>query len=285
MILSSPAVPSEPLPTVSVVVAAYDEEEHIAKLLASLERQTHPPLEVVVADDGSRDRTAQIAEQAGAVVLRLDHRGPAVARNEAAKAARGDVLVLLDADMVAAPEFVERLVTPIAEGRAIGTFTREIYLANAANHWAAAYAALRWSPPDRLLPADFPDRWENFRAIRRDAFLGVGGYDDVGYGEDLTVARKLGEDALVAPGAVCFHHHPASPREIFGNGRWVGRGTAIRSLRNPWWDHSLPRVMLIAFRQVLAGRTPWVVPARVVYHLGVLLGLAETTFAPERHWK
>lgn len=269
----------------SVVVAAYDEEEHIGRLLTSLQSQTWPSLEVLVADDGSRDRTAEIAEQMGAQVLRLPHRGPALARNTAAQEARGEVLVFLDGDMSCAPEFIERLVAPILSGEATGTFTRELYLGNPENRWARAYGALRWSPPDRLLPANFPDRWANFRAVRRDRFLAVGGYDDVGYGEDMTLAPKLGEDALAADGAVCFHHQPTSLREIFTNGRWVGRGAAIRELPHPWLAHSLPVVTWIAFRQIRSGRTPWVLPARVVYHLGVWLGLARSALAPARHWK
>jgi glycosyltransferase involved in cell wall biosynthesis len=267
------------------VVAAYNEEDHIARLLSSLQRQTHPVREVLVADDGSRDRTAEIAARMGARVLRLPHRGPALARNAAARAASGEVLVFLDGDMACSPVFVDRLVAPIARGEAVGTFTREIFLGNPENRWARAYAALRRSPPDRLLPVDFPDRWANFRAVRRNRFVEAGGYDDVGYGEDMTLEPKLGEDALAADGAVCLHYHPGSVREVFENGRWVGRGAAIRTLPRPWRAHSLPRVLRIAVRQIREGRTPWVLPAQVVYHLGVWLGLAESTFRPRTHWK
>jgi glycosyltransferase involved in cell wall biosynthesis len=271
-------------PTVTVIVAAYQEEEHIGRLLRSLGEQTHPPLEVIVADDGSRDRTAAVAEQHGARVLRLPHRGPAVARNAAASEARGEVLVFLDGDMSCTPEFVERLIAPIAAGEAVGTYSRDLYLGNPEQKWATAYAALRGSPPDRLLP-DLPERWANFRAIRRDAFLSVGGYDDVGYGEDMTLAPKLGELALVAPGAVCFHFQPARLREVFENGRWVGRGAAIRQFANPWRAHSPVRIVKRAVEQIRDGRTPWVLPARLAYHGGVWVGLAQSSLKPERHWK
>lgn len=274
-----------PALSVSVVVPAYDEAAHLGRLLESLRHQDTSPHEVIVADDGSRDATAEVAERARAVVLRLPHRGPAAAKNAGAARATGDVLVFLDADMHCAPGFLGRMVAPIEAGEAIGTFTREIYLANPENRWARAYATLRWSPRDRLLPADFPDRWTQFRAIRRDAFERAGGFADVGYGEDLTLAERLGELAHAAEGAVCFHHHPSSLREIFGNGRWVGRGAAIRTLAHPWRDHAMPRVLVIGARQALAGRTPWVVPARAVYHSGVWLGLAESSRRPERHWK
>lgn len=280
-------VPSlaHPTPSISVVIPAYNEAAHIGRLLDSLRRQDPPPDEVIVADDGSRDRTAAIAERAGANVLRLAHRGPAAAKNAGAAAACGELLVFLDGDMACAPGFLQRLVAPIVEGRAIGTFTREIYIANPENRWARAYAALRWSPADRLLPADFPDRWSQFRALPRETFMRCGGFADVGYGEDLSLAERLGELAVAADGAVCEHHHPSSLAEIFDNGRWVGRGVAIRTLPHPWRDHALPRVLLLGISQAARGRTPWVIPARAAYHAGVWLGLAQSTRRPERHWK
>jgi glycosyltransferase involved in cell wall biosynthesis len=272
-------------PSVSVVIAVYNEARHIGALLESLRRQTNRPLDVIVVDDGSTDSTAAIAEREGATVLRLGHRGPARAKNAGASAARGEILVFLDGDMECAPDFLDRLVAPIADGRTVGTFTRDIYLANSERRWARAYAAVRFSPPDRLLPADFPDRFGAFRAIRADAFANVGGFDDVGYGEDMTVAWKLGEQALVAPGAVLYHHNPDSLGEIFENGRWLGRGAAIRTLRHPWWTYSLPRAAVLGLRQVRAGRTPWLLPARAVFHSGVFVGLFETTLSPDKHWK
>jgi glycosyltransferase involved in cell wall biosynthesis len=267
------------------VIGAYNEEQYIGRLLVSLQRQTVTPLEVIVADDGSRDRTPQIARHQGARVLSLAHRGPAAARNAGAREARGDVLVFADGDMVCGREYVERLARPIVNGEAVGTFTRDIFLGNPENRWARAYATLRRSPPDRLLPADFPDRWENFRAVRRDRFLEVGGYDDVGYGEDMTLAPKLGELAVVAPGAVCFHYHPSSVREIWQNGRWVGRGAAIRTMPDPWRAHSPMRILRASGEEIRRGRTPWVFPARLAYHSGVWVGLAQSSIRPGRHWK
>ena len=272
-------------PSVSVVIAAYNEARHIGALLKSLRRQTSRPVDVIVVDDGSTDATASIAEREGATVLRLRHRGTALARNAGAGAARGEILVFLDGDMQCAPEFLDRLVAPIADGRAVGTFTKEIYIANAHHRWARAYAAVRFSPPDRLLRADFPDRFGAFRAVRADAFARVGGFDDIGYTDDMTVSRKLAEQALIAPGAVLYHHNPDSLREIFENGRWLGRGEGIRTLRHPWWTYSLPRAAVLGLRQVRAGRTPWLLPARAVFHSGVFVGLLETTLSTAKRWK
>jgi GT2 family glycosyltransferase len=187
--------------------------------------------------------------------------------------------------MECAPQFIERLTAPIRRGDGIGTFTREIYVANRDNRWAFAYAVMRQLRDGRLLPQDFPDVWDNFRAIRRDAFLSVGGYDDVGYGEDRTLARKLHAMAAAAPGAVCFHYNPDSAYEIFSNGRWIGRGAQIRELDRPWADHLPHRVFQWLTNDIRQMPVALALAARVSYHAGVLLGLAESTICPHRHWK
>ncbi|MEX1358017.1 MAG: glycosyltransferase family 2 protein [Gaiellaceae bacterium] len=83
---------------VAVLVAARDEEERIAATVAAL-RERFPEAEVIVADDGSRDRTADAAEEAGAVVLRLPRRGKGQALSAAERAAPPGALLLCDADL------------------------------------------------------------------------------------------------------------------------------------------------------------------------------------------
>jgi glycosyltransferase involved in cell wall biosynthesis len=89
---------------VSVVVPAFDEEAFIAQALESVLAQTYQPVELIVVDDGSGDRTAEIAESCGARVLRLAHRGVAAARNAGLGAARGDYWTILDADDLLPPD-------------------------------------------------------------------------------------------------------------------------------------------------------------------------------------
>jgi len=271
--------------SVSVVICAYNEEAHIRRLLRSLKDQTLSPSEVILVDDGSTDSTASIAHQESARVIPLPHRGPAVGRNIGALNARGVLVVFLDGDMECAPRFLERLTAPIRQGKCAGTFTKEIYVANQHNRWAFAYAVMRQHRGGRLLPEDFPDAWDNFRAIRRDAFLRGGGYDNVGYGEDRTLARKLQVMAIAAPGAVCFHHNPDSPSEIFTNGRWIGRGAQIRELERPWRDHLPRRVVRWIKTDVTDMPVALSLAARACYHAGVLLGLTESKLWPNRHWK
>ena len=85
----------EPL---TILVPARDEEAVIGTTVARL-RKAFPDAEVIVADDGSRDRTADIAEEAGALVLRLRRRGKGQALSAAERAAPPGTLLLCDADL------------------------------------------------------------------------------------------------------------------------------------------------------------------------------------------
>jgi glycosyltransferase involved in cell wall biosynthesis len=83
-----------------VLVPAYNASAHLVRAVESALAQTHPPLEILVIDDGSKDNTAEVALGLPAPVrlIRKDNGGPASARNLGAREARGEWLALLDAD-------------------------------------------------------------------------------------------------------------------------------------------------------------------------------------------
>jgi hypothetical protein len=97
----------EPL---TILVAARDEEAVISQTVAAL-RERFPDAEVLVADDGSRDATADAAEAAGAIALRLPRRGKGQALSAAERAAPPGRLLLCDADLSGD-------LTPLANGEA-----------------------------------------------------------------------------------------------------------------------------------------------------------------------
>lgn len=86
--------------SVSVVVPVYNGERYLAEALASVNRQTFPPAEVLVVDDGSDDGSAGVAEQCGprVRVLRQAHAGAGAARNRGIREAGGDLVAFLDGD-------------------------------------------------------------------------------------------------------------------------------------------------------------------------------------------
>jgi glycosyltransferase involved in cell wall biosynthesis len=262
-------------PMVSVVLAVYDERRHIEECLRTLRDQRYAPLEVIVVDDGSRDGTPQlVAERFPDVTLiRRDHLGAGSARNAGTAAARGEILVFVDGDMTFPPEFVERLVAPMLEEGAPGTFTKEILVNNVGRRWARAHQLGRGLPVDRHFRDDFPDRWENFRAVWRRDFERVGGFDEIGHGEDVTLGRKLGVEAHAAPGAVCWHYEPDTLVDIYRSARWYGRGERIRERPFPWRAYLPHRVLLRAARMGRR-RGPALAVYKVVFDTGVAVGRA-----------
>lgn len=108
----------EELPLVSLLVAAYDEEESIATKVANALALDYPRdrLEIVVASDGSDDATVERSRAAGAdLVLDLPRGGKVAAQNAGAERADGEILAFSDANSVWAPDALRRLVEPFAD--------------------------------------------------------------------------------------------------------------------------------------------------------------------------
>src|SRR3954447_22566576 len=85
-------------PMVSFVIPAYNEEALLPRTLAALTaaaRALAESFEIVVGDDASTDRTAQVAREHGARVVRVERRQIAAARNAGARAAAGELLVFI----------------------------------------------------------------------------------------------------------------------------------------------------------------------------------------------
>lgn len=98
-------------PLVSILIPAYNAETWIGYTLQTAIAQTWPRKEIIVVDDGSRDRTAEVARRfasKGVVVVSKENEGAAAARNHAFGLSHGDYIQWLDADDLLAPDKIER---------------------------------------------------------------------------------------------------------------------------------------------------------------------------------
>jgi len=107
-------------PLVSVVVPAYNHARYVAEAIASVAAQTYPHLELIIIDDGSRDGTADVVEQALASFtrpsrfVRRSNRGAPATLNEGAALASGRYVAFLNSDDFYTPDRIETLVDAIA---------------------------------------------------------------------------------------------------------------------------------------------------------------------------
>jgi GT2 family glycosyltransferase len=98
-------------PLVSILIPAYNSEEWIASTLRSAIAQTWPRKEIIVVDDGSNDRTAEVARRFASnevTVVTKENGGAAAARNHALGLSQGDYIQWLDADDLLAPDKIEK---------------------------------------------------------------------------------------------------------------------------------------------------------------------------------
>jgi 4,4'-diaponeurosporenoate glycosyltransferase len=108
-------------PNVSVIIPARNEEHNLPTLLRSLASQSLKPQEILVVDDGSTDRTAEVARQLGATVMASQPlpdgwRGKTWACHQGAQAARGELLLFLDADTWFEPDGLGKTVSAYEGG-------------------------------------------------------------------------------------------------------------------------------------------------------------------------
>lgn len=118
-------------PTVSIIIAAYNEEKHIATRLRNLLSldYSREKLEIIVASDGSSDRTAAIARRyPGVTVVDFPkNRGRAEVHNDSARIARGEILVFTDAETEFSADFLTRIVQPFSNPKIGCTVGNLIY--------------------------------------------------------------------------------------------------------------------------------------------------------------
>lgn len=154
---------------VSIVIPAFNEEQTISSVVSSL-LALRPWREVLVVDDGSSDGTARCAEQAGARVVRHPYnKGNGAAVKTGIREARGEVVVLMDADGQHDPEDVPRLIGPVGvHDMVIGARSaRDQSPTRALGNWVFATLA------SLLTGRAIPDLTSGFRAARRERLLDV----------------------------------------------------------------------------------------------------------------
>jgi glycosyltransferase involved in cell wall biosynthesis len=108
-------------PRISAIVCAYNGDQLIEKCLTSLQNCPYPDLEVIVCDDGSTDRTLEIARKFPFRILELARSGLGAARNAGLEAATGEIVAFIDADAYCHPEWPYYLAMSLEDDVVVAT--------------------------------------------------------------------------------------------------------------------------------------------------------------------
>lgn len=112
------------IPRLSVLIPAYNEQELVSSAIDSVDGSfaaiSWSSYEIVVCDNNSKDKTAEIASSKGAKVVFEPHNQIARARNTAAKSAQGEWLIFLDADTRLNPDVLKAVIDNLGSRRVCG---------------------------------------------------------------------------------------------------------------------------------------------------------------------
>lgn len=170
-------------PLVSVVIPAYNAERFLGEAIESVLAQTYSPVELIVVDDGSTDRTAAVAAAYGeATVISQENSGPSAARNRGAAAAGGELLAFHDSDDAMTPDKLAVQVGHLLDNPGVGCVLaeQELLVEPGAElpFWVEGTKVPTVMPPRPPELADEPMVHPMTMVVRRTTFEQVGGFDE-----------------------------------------------------------------------------------------------------------
>ena len=216
---------------VSVIIPAYNASATIGQALNALSRQNcFQPFEVIVVDDGSSDKTAEIVASFPSVrYIRQDNAGPAAARNHGARLAQGEYLAFTDSDCIPHEDWISQLMSGFSQPH-VGVVAGSYGIANPKSRLARGiHKEILWRH-QHLMP-DFPNSFGSYNfCVRKNVFDAVGGFNTAyrtASGEDNDLSYKItgsGWRIYFERKAFVDHYHPTRVvkylKEQFRHGFW-----------------------------------------------------------------
>ncbi|HEY4674970.1 MAG TPA: glycosyltransferase [Candidatus Bathyarchaeia archaeon] len=170
-------------PLVSIIVPTYNSQNTIKQCLQSIKNQTYTPIETIVIDRHSKDKTTEIAKQFNTKLLSIT-KERSTAKNSAAKEARGEFLLFVDSDMTLAPKLVEECISQYNETSA------DAIIIPLKSIGTGSLGTCRKTERDSL--SGLTELMDAPRFFRKTAFLESGGYDEsLVFGEDFDLAQRF----------------------------------------------------------------------------------------------
>ncbi|MCA9944073.1 MAG: glycosyltransferase [Anaerolineales bacterium] len=214
---------------VSIIIPALNAQDTLPACLQACREQALPAgvhLEIILVDDGSTDRTPEIAEEKNVRLIRHQtRRGAAAARNNGLNVAQGDIILFTDADCVPQPNWVAEMIRPFQDPTIQGC--KGIY-ATQQPELVARFVQIEYEDKYDLLRAqpaiDFIDTYS--AGYRAAALQAAGGFNEaIRYVEDQELSFRLaaaGHKMVFQETAVVFHQHSDSLPRYFRKKVMIG---------------------------------------------------------------
>ncbi len=182
----------------SIIIPTLNEEKNLARLLPMIAKGGYDDYEIIIADNGSKDKTVEIARSFGCIITKGGL--PARGRNTGAGAAKGDILFFIDADVKFSPKnFIKKAVDYfIKNDLTVASFP--IFPDENNIYMNPATLNICYNYPQRLLKKVFPMGAMGIM-VKKEAFEKVGGFDEsITLAEDVYFvqqAQKLGKFDII----------------------------------------------------------------------------------------
>jgi O-antigen biosynthesis protein len=227
-------------PRVSVVVCAYNAERTMDRCLASLAVLNYPDYEVIVVNDGSRDRTLAIAESYDFCrIISQSNHGLSVARNGGAEAATGDIVAYTDSDCVADPDWLTYLVAKM-EANNLAACGGPNFPPPENTLVPAVVAVAPGGPTHVLISDEVAEHIAGCNmAFRRDELIRLGGFDPIyrAAGDDVDICWRFQDAGHVigfSPAAVVWHFRRNTVAAYCNQQRGYGKAEALVYAKHPF---------------------------------------------------
>ncbi len=269
-----------PRPSLSVIMPVRDGAHFLPASLTALYASDLPSSrwEVVVVDDASRDRSAEVAAGTGAIVVRLDGagRGAAYARNRGADAARGSYLLFVDADVSVHPDVLRQVLDTFERELDVSAVFGAYDLAPAAPGLVTQYRNLLHRYVHERDAGDAVTFWAGCGAVRADVFARIGGFDE---------KERSVEDIELGYRMAAHGYRIVLRPEI--QGRHLKRWTLRTMIVTDVWGRGVPWLRLlkhqsVPLRATLNLRTSEKVCTALV--AGAALAVAALAWTGDRRW-
>ncbi len=217
---------------ISVIIRAYNEDEHLEKLLLGIAAQTVEPHEVILVDSGSSDQTVEIARRYGVTIVTIDKSDFTFGRalNYGCQAASGDICVFPSAHVYPVfDNWLETLVIPFENKRVVLSYGRQI--GNHINKFSEHQVFARWFGNESVCPQQTYFCNNANCAIRRSEWEqypydeSLSGLEDLAWAK---AAQARGGWIAYAAEAVIVHVHDETWQQVFN--RYRREAIAMRSI-------------------------------------------------------